>query len=85
MGVRIHEPDLAAEERGGLRALEQALPAAVVGQRPVEQADAVRPAEMRIDETQVLARLLGREHVFEDRVDHRERAVAHAGQLSSLG
>ena len=80
MSMHIHEPDLAAKERRSLRALEQALAAAVVRQRAIEQTYSVGPAEMRIDETQVLAHLVCREHVLEYRVNHCERAVAHTGR-----
>src|SRR5262249_31366629 len=49
MRVGVHQSDLAPEERRALGALEEALRAAVVGQRAVEEAHAVRAAEVRFD------------------------------------
>ena len=61
MRVRVHEADLAAEERAALGALEVPLQPAVVGRRPVEQARAVGTEQVVADERQVRRRLLGRE------------------------
>ncbi len=77
--MHVHQADLAAEERRALGALENALRAAVIGHRPIEQAHAVRAAKLAPDELEVRARLLRSQHVLQDRVDHRERAVADAG------
>ena len=44
MRVHVHEADLAAEEGRALGALEEALRAAVIGHRPVEEAHAVGAA-----------------------------------------
>jgi hypothetical protein len=79
MRVHVHQPDLAPEERRTLGALEEAHRSAVIRHRPVEQPHAVRPAQMRVDELQMVAGLLRRQQVFQDRVNHCERAVAHAG------
>ena len=51
--VHVHEPDLAAEERRALGALEEALRPAVIRHRPIEQAHAVGTAQVRIDQLQV--------------------------------
>src|SRR4029079_14928077 len=81
MRVRVHEPDLAPEERRALGALEETLRAAVIRQRAVETAHTIRARQMRVDQAQVLANLLRGEQVLEYRVDLRKRAVAHAGRL----
>ncbi len=80
MRVHVHQADLAAEVRRALRALEEPHRSAVIGHRLVEQAHAVGTAQVRVDQLQMLARLLRRQQIFEDRVDHRERAVPHAGR-----
>ncbi len=72
MRVRVHQADLATKVRCTLGSLEELLRPAVIRQRAVEQAHPVGRAEMRLDEAQMLARLRGREEVFENRVDHRE-------------
>ena len=77
--VHVHQSDLATEERRALGALEEAHRSAVIRHRLVEQPHAVRSAQVRVDELQMLAGLLRRQQIFEDRVDHRERAVTHAG------
>ncbi len=81
MRVRIHEADLAAEVRCALGSLEELLRPAVIGQRTIEQPDAVGRAEMFLDQLQVFARLLRREQIFENRMDHRERAVSNARRV----
>ena len=54
VGMRVHEPDLAAKVGGGLRALKQLLQSAVIGHRAVKQTHAVRCAQVLLDEFQVL-------------------------------
>ena len=82
--VHVHEADLAAEERARSRRAGRASSArrdtAAAGRTGARR----RAREMLLDQAQVVARLLGREQVVEDRVDHRQQAVAHAGR-SSLG
>ena len=79
--MHVHQADFAAEECRGLRALEQLLQSAVIGHRSIEQADAIRSAQVLVDELQMLARLLRSQQVFNDRVDHRQRAVVDPGGL----
>ncbi len=75
MRVHVHETDLPTEERCGLRSLKQALHATLVGHRPIEQAHPVRPAEVSVDDLQMLTGLRRSQQVLEDRVNHRQRAV----------
>ncbi len=79
--MRIHQADFPTEECCAFRALKECLRAAVVGHRPIEEANAIWRAQMFADEPQVLARLGGREQVFDNRVNHGERAVVHACDL----
>ena len=81
VGVHVHESDLAPEKTGALGPLKVPLRAPVVRQRPVEQARTVGAAQMLVDEAQVMPHLRGIEQAFQDRVDHRQQAVAHAGRL----
>src|ERR1700730_15396045 len=81
MGMHVHQADLTAEECCSFRALEQALQAPVIGHRAIEEADAVGHAQVLVYQSQVLSSLRRGQHVFQDRVDHRERAVAYAGCL----
>src|SRR5262245_44651684 len=78
MRVRVHDADLAAEEGAALGALETALEASVVREGPVEEARAVDRQQVAADQPQVPLRLLAREELREDRLDHREEAVADA-------
>jgi hypothetical protein len=78
--VHVHQPDLAAEEGRALGALEVPLRAAVVVERPIEQARAVGAHQVLVDQAQVVLQLRAVEQALEDRVDHREDAVAHAGR-----
>jgi hypothetical protein len=73
--VRIHEADLAAEERAAFGALKVPLQPALVGRRSVEQARAVDTEQVVADERQVRRRLLGREEIGDDRVHHRQQPV----------
>ena len=76
--MRVHEPDLAPEEGAGLRSLEALRHAAAIRQRPVEQARAIGREQVAADQIDVVLRLLAGEEIREDRVDHREQAVADA-------
>ena len=77
--MRIHEANFATKERRALRALEDALRAAVIRHRGVEQARAVRTGGLAPDDLEVRACLIRSQQVLEDRVDHCERAVVNAG------
>ena len=80
MRVRVHQADLAAEERRRLGALEQPLQAAVIGHRTIEQPHAIRAAQVAAAINRRCSRACsGRQQVLEDRVDHCQRAVADAG------
>ena len=61
MRVHVHEADLAAEEGAALGALEVALQAALIGERPVEQARAVGRKQVRVESARGAAGLLARE------------------------
>ena len=61
--MRVHEADLAPEEGAGLRALEVALRAARVRERPIEEARAVGREQVLPDQLDVRTRLLRREQI----------------------
>src|ERR1017187_235620 len=80
MCVHVHQADLAAEERRALRPLEEALRAAVVCHRTVEQAETVGSTQMCVDQPQMLTRLHRRQHVLENRMDNCQRAVPYTSR-----
>jgi hypothetical protein len=55
--VHVHQADLAAEEGRAFGALEVALRAAVVIERPIEQARAVGAHQVLVDQAQVVLQL----------------------------
>ncbi len=81
MRVGVHQADLATKERSALGTLKNALRAAVVRHRPVEQAHAICSAQVGADQTEVRAGLLRREHVLENCMDHGQCAVPYTGHL----
>src|SRR3984885_15985687 len=78
MGVHVHQPDLAAEERCALCPLEDALRPTVVRNRAVEQARAVGSSQVLLDKPQMLARLRRGQHILENRMDERQCAISYA-------
>ncbi len=77
--VGVHEPDLAAEERAALRALEVMLRSAVIGGRASKSRAPSAPSRCARIVATCARRLLGRQQIGDDRVDHRQQAVADAG------
>ncbi len=81
MRMRIHQPDLSTEEGGAFGSSEISLHAAAIFHRPVEQPSAVGRQQITLDQSEMLTRLLRREEARDDRMDHRQQAVADAGLL----
>src|SRR5262245_46315967 len=79
MGVGVEQSDLPAEEGARLGALKALPEAAVVRQRAIEEPGAVGREQTASDLRDVSLRLLAREEVGEDPVDHRQQAPVDAG------
>ena len=57
--MRVHDADLAAEERAALGTLKIVLRTAAVGERPVEQARAIGGKQMLLDDRECAAACRG--------------------------
>src|SRR5262249_24764861 len=76
MRMRVHEPDLATEERRGFRSPEEDLRATMIGERPVHEAHAVEKAQACADQAEVVLELLRGEKRTEYALYHRQQRVA---------